>query len=209
MSANDETHQAIRDLKVLAEIERDPQTSQRTISGRLGIALGLTNSILRRLVRKGLVTTRALPANRLAYHLTPKGIADKTRLFIDYVRTTTNFFCILRNVVNEKLKRLQAERGAKTVAVVGINELSDAVFLATRELGLDLVGVYDEAKAGSRWLGIDVRAPGETIDADVIIVMDLTGVAPRTWKPAREAIIVVLIGDILAADLVRLARGFE
>ena len=207
--ATDGDTQACRELKILAEIERDPTSSQRRIAKGVGIALGLTNSILRRLVRKGLVTTRALPANRLAYNLTPKGIADKTRLTIDYVRTVTNFFCILRNGVNQKLRQLQAERGARTVAIVGVNELSDAVYLSTRELDLELTGVYDAGKPGSRWLGCDVLAPGPVIDADVIVVLDLDPVVPRTWKPARESARIVEVEELLSSDLMRLAHGFE
>ena len=209
MPSGDGANEALRNLRVLAEIERDSQISQRTIAQRVGMAVGLTNSVLRRLVRKGLVTTRALPANRLAYHLTPKGIADKTRLFVDYVRTTTNFFCILRNGVNDRLRRIQAERPVKTVAVVGLNELSEVVFLATREVGLDLVAVYDAAKAGATWLGYAVAPLGETVDGDVIIVMDLDGVEPRRWRAVRPESVVVEITDILAADLITLARGFQ
>jgi DNA-binding MarR family transcriptional regulator len=201
--------EASRELKVLAQIERDPMISQRTIAKGVGIALGLTNSIVRRLVRKGLVTTRALPANRLAYHLTPKGIADKTRLLIDYVRTTTSFFCILRNAVSLRLGQIQAEQDVRTVAIVGVNELSDAVYLSIRELGLELGGVYDVAKAGTRWLGHDVSAPGEIIDADVVVMLDLYGITPQTWKSARATARIVMLEDILSSDLIRQARGFE
>jgi DNA-binding Lrp family transcriptional regulator len=199
----------LRELKVLTEIERDPEVSQRTIAQRVGIALGLTNTILRRLVRKGLVTTRALPANRLAYHLTAQGIADKTRLFIDYVRVTTNYFCIVRNVFKDKLAAVRSERGVQTVAIVTINELADMVYLATKEVGLDLVGVYDTARAGTSWLGIKVQPADAAIEADAIVVMDLAGGSAEAWKPAREGTVVIRIGDVLAADYRRFAQGFE
>jgi len=209
MPSNNGTQQALRDLKVLAEIERNPRVSQRTISKRVGIALGLTNSILRRLVRKGLVTTRAIAANRFVYHLTPEGLADKTCLFIDYVRTTTNFFCIVRNRMVERLEALVCERGIRTVAIVGVNELSDAAYLATRELGLELVGVYDAARAGASWLGLDVQAPGETVEADAIVFVDIEESSPQAWRPARPEAVVVRMSEVLAADLMRFARGFE
>ena len=67
----------LRELQVLEVIENDARISQRGLADKLGIALGLTNSILRRLVRKGLVKTRALPANRLAYYITPQGFSEK------------------------------------------------------------------------------------------------------------------------------------
>ena len=81
-----------REARVLQEIEADPRVSQRDISKRLGIALGLTNSILKRLARKGLVRIRALKANQLAYYITPKGFQEKARLVAKYVRRTASFF---------------------------------------------------------------------------------------------------------------------
>jgi len=209
MAPNGDSHQAIRELRVLAEIERDPQVSQRGIAERVGIALGLTNTILRRLVRKGLVTTRTLRANRLAYYLTPKGLADRTRLFVDYVRTTTNFFCIVRNVILEKLRFLHEQHDVRSVAIVEINELADAVYLAAKELGLEVAGAYDAARAGSRWLGIEVQAPNGAIPGDVLMVMDLGGAGPPEARPARPDAVVVHLTEILAADLRRFAQGFE
>lgn len=50
MPSTADGQQAWRDLQVLTEIERDPQTSQRTISQRVGIALGLTDSVFSRVV---------------------------------------------------------------------------------------------------------------------------------------------------------------
>ena len=44
-----------RNLQALEAIAADAQITQRTLAGRLGMALGLTNIYLRRLVRKGYV----------------------------------------------------------------------------------------------------------------------------------------------------------
>ncbi len=78
-NSNDESW---RDLRVLEEIEQNPQTSQRGIARSVGIALGLTNSILKRLVHKGWVKTKTMPANRFAYYLTPEGFSKKSHCFI-------------------------------------------------------------------------------------------------------------------------------
>jgi len=200
VTGEDDANDVYRDLRMLDEIQRDSQVSQRTLAKRLGIALGLTNSILRRLVRKGLVTTRSLSANRLAYHLTPKGLADKMRLVLDYAHYTASFFCNVRMVINSRLRRLMQDRQVRTVAIVGTSELADAAYLSAKELELELVGVYDADKVGSRWLGMEVQRPAESIEADVILVADTAALGEATDALLNGRVEVVLISDFLAAD---------
>ena len=44
-----------RDLQLLEALDQDNTVTQRTLAMRLGIALGLTNLYLKRLIRKGYV----------------------------------------------------------------------------------------------------------------------------------------------------------
>jgi len=43
------------DLKPLTEVGRDPGVTQRSLAKKLGVALGMTNLYLRRLVHKGYI----------------------------------------------------------------------------------------------------------------------------------------------------------
>ena len=53
-----------RDLKLLEAVHEDSRVTQRSLSSKLGIALGLTNIYLKRLVRKGYIKgIIGLPAN--------------------------------------------------------------------------------------------------------------------------------------------------
>ena len=79
-------------LEVLSEIEARSDLSQRRLAARLGIALGLTNSYVKRCVRKGLVKVRQIPANRYFYYLTPKGFAEKSRLTGQYLAASFEFY---------------------------------------------------------------------------------------------------------------------
>ena len=79
--------EARRDLRLLEEVEQDSRVTQRGLALKLGIALGLTNIYLKRLVRKGYIKCVNVQPNRLSYLITPRGIAEKARLtyeFIDY-----------------------------------------------------------------------------------------------------------------------------
>ena len=75
--------------RILRELEREPQLSQRELAESLGVSVGKTNFCIRALVDKGLVKVQNFrrSENKLAYayQLTPRGIADKarmTRLFL-------------------------------------------------------------------------------------------------------------------------------
>ena len=68
-----------RVLQVLEAVTQNSRITQRLLSTKLGIALGLTNMYLRRLTRKGYIKCVNIRPNRLRYLITPHGIAEKAR----------------------------------------------------------------------------------------------------------------------------------
>ena len=69
-----------RDLTILNAIADDDRLTQRHLAQELGVAVSLANLYLRRLALKGFIRITNVHPNRLRYMLTPKGIAEKTRL---------------------------------------------------------------------------------------------------------------------------------
>ena len=65
---------------MLEAVAGNERITQRTLARRLGIAVGLTNLYLKRLARKGFIKFVNVRPNRIVYLVTPKGIAEKTRL---------------------------------------------------------------------------------------------------------------------------------
>ena len=70
----------IRDLRLLEELGRNPIISQRELSHKFNIALGVTNACLKRMVKKGWIRIQGLNHRRIGYYLTPRGFAEKTKL---------------------------------------------------------------------------------------------------------------------------------
>ncbi|AEF53534.1 MarR family EPS-associated transcriptional regulator [Marinomonas posidonica] len=68
-------------LKILKELEQDPDISQRELAKRLGISLGKTNFCLKALIEKGSIKVDNFKnsANKTSYLylLTPKGLEEK------------------------------------------------------------------------------------------------------------------------------------
>ena len=79
-------------LELLDAIAERSDVSQRHFAAKLGIALGLTNSYLKRCAKKGLVKIKEVPANRYLYYLTPKGFAEKSRLTARFLSTSLRFY---------------------------------------------------------------------------------------------------------------------
>jgi DNA-binding MarR family transcriptional regulator len=147
--------EAQRDLAILNEIEGSTTVTQRGLAKELGIALGLANLYLKRLARKGYIKVTTIPRQRVKYLLTPKGIAEKTRLTYEYMQYSFSLFRHSRNFLRERFAAL-AEAGRKRVVFVGVGEAAELADLTLRELGLELVAMADDVAAGTRFLGREV-----------------------------------------------------
>lgn len=200
------------DYQILDEIARDENASQRDLARRAGVALGRTNQVIKRLIRKGLVKTRQINAKRVAYYLTPKGFSEKLHLVVRYAQITINLFSCMREVINHQLGRLQEEVRVQTVVIFGTGELAEAAYLSIQEMGLDLVGVYDRADGPTRWLGREVLnliTPPPVV-ADVVMITDMEDITAdqETISQLGREIIEVrqLLSDQLAAFARRVAE---
>jgi predicted transcriptional regulator len=153
---NDGQHDqdSLRSLLLMTELEKGEPVSQREIAVRLGIALGLVNSYLKTLVKKGCVQVQAYPRNRFAYLLTPKGFAEKSRLAYSHLG---NYHKLYRITRQDSLKMLRALRsqGVERVAFCGVDDLTEIAYLSLCEAGLELATVMDEGEGG-RFINLPV-----------------------------------------------------
>ena len=129
-------------LGLLDAVHQNSAVSQRSLAAELGIALGLTNSYLKRCVRKGLVKVRTAPANRYAYYLTPKGFAEKSRLTARYLSGSFSFYRQARGQC-EALLAACVDKGWRRIALYGIGDLAEIAILCAMRHKLDVAGVAD------------------------------------------------------------------
>jgi EPS-associated MarR family transcriptional regulator len=77
-------------LRILRVIEANPEISQRELADELGISLGKVNYCISGLVDRGLVKVRNFKNSKnkiaYAYLLTPRGIEEKTRVTLRYLK---------------------------------------------------------------------------------------------------------------------------
>ena len=78
-------------FEVLRKIQKKPEASQRKLAQELGFSLGKLNYYLKALQKKGYVKLQNFQKqsnkiNYLQYVITPKGIAERTKLTINFMK---------------------------------------------------------------------------------------------------------------------------
>lgn len=144
-------------LEILKAVESDGHLTQRDLARRLGVALGLANSYLRRCARKGLIKVRQVPAKRYLYYLTPKGFAEKSRLTTAYLKVSFDFYRLASTTCGEAFAACRAAGGRRAM-LAGVSELAEIATLRAAEEGIELVAVYDAGSTHTRFAGLPVVA---------------------------------------------------
>ncbi len=162
-------------LGLLNVIHENAQASQRTMAGRLGIALGLANAYLKRCAKKGFIKIAHAPANRYAYYLTPQGFSEKSRLTAEFLSQSLNLFRQARGSGAELLQLCQS-RSWMRVALFGANDLAEIFTLSARDFDIHLVGVIDDFLEAKKFSGLPVISVDNCIAADIdaVIVCDIS-----------------------------------
>ena len=164
--------EAHRDLKLLEAVEEDSRVTQRSLANRLGIALGLTNIYLKRLVRKGYIKCVNVQSNRITYLITPRGIAEKARLTYEFMDYSLHLYGEVRQHLREML--VECAAADRRVAIFGRGEAAELAYLSLKEFGLDPVAIF-EIEAERMFLGMPVLPVREhaSIVYDLMIVATL------------------------------------
>lgn len=184
-----------RDMQILHEVTQTPQANQRDLAKRLGVALGLTNLILRRLVSKGYIKITGAERNRILYLITPQGILEKSRLTYEYLEYSLQYYRGVRKFLRERLEVLLSQ-GRRRILLCGIGELAEIAYLTIQELGLEMAGVVgDRSKAGT-FLKHAVR------DLSEIGTMDFDGIVVASLEPREQARRRILEAGIPSAKII-------
>ena len=90
---------------LLRKIKTKPQATQRELAEELGFSLGKLNYCLKALKSKGLIKIENFKKNpnkvNYIYVLTPKGIAEKTKLTINFLKRKMKEYEELKKEIGE------------------------------------------------------------------------------------------------------------
>jgi DNA-binding MarR family transcriptional regulator len=164
--------EAHRDLRLLEAVHQDSRVTQRGLATQLGMALGLANIYLKRMIRKGFIKVVNVQPNRITYLITPRGIAEKARLTYEFMDYSLHLYGEVRQHLRTALQHC-AEVGQR-VAICGRGEAAELAYLSLKESGLEPVAVFD-SEGGGEFLGIPVQplADHAQVEYDLVIVATL------------------------------------
>ena len=93
-------------FEVLRKIKNKPNSSQRELAEELGFSLGKLNYCLKALNNKGLVKIENFAKNpnklNYIYVLTPKGIAEKTKFTLNFMKRKMKEYDELKGELENK-----------------------------------------------------------------------------------------------------------
>ena len=167
----------IRDLRLLEELENNPIVSQRELSHKFGIALGVTNACLRRMARKGWIRVRDLNPRKIGYYLTPKGMVEKTRLTIHLISFRIQHYSELKRGIANRLLEMQRD-GRQRIVFYGLSDEMEVAYITLQGVNLKLVGIVedDEKVKPQIIFGYEIEPVSrvQELKPDAILITSLT-----------------------------------
>jgi DNA-binding MarR family transcriptional regulator len=138
----------LRILRIMEEVENKDDITQRELAGKLGISIGMTNIFIKRIIKKGYMKITTIPPRRLAYIITPKGFMEKSRLTMEYLRYSLDFYRSIKTQIEERLVEIE-EAGCKMVAFYGTGDICELACLFLGETGMTLGAIAEDTGTGS------------------------------------------------------------
>lgn len=142
------------EYKLLSKIQEGKNISQRSISKELNVALGLANSLIKKLVKKGYLKFKEAPMKRYFYYLTPKGLIEKTKLAREFMESSLQFYNKLKDEYEKEFKKI-TNKGSYNVFLIGISDLTDIAILAAKLQNLEITAIIDKSKK-NEYCGVKV-----------------------------------------------------
>jgi DNA-binding MarR family transcriptional regulator len=169
--------QEMRELELLQELEKNPIISQRELSNKFGIALGVTNACLKRMVRRGWIRITGFNHHKIGYYLTPKGFAEKAKLTLHMVSWTVKHYSTLKEIIAKKILEMQ-KAGIKRVVFYGISDEMEVAYVTLQGANMRLLGIVeDEEKIIQKEMfGFELKnvSQMESLKPDAVLITSLS-----------------------------------
>ena len=135
----------MRNLRFLEELEKNPVISQRELSHRFNIALGVTNACLKKMVQKGWIRIQGLNRRKIGYYLTPMGFAEKTKLTFHLISYTAQHYSELKKRIGQKFLEMERE-GLERIVFYGVSDEMEVAYITLQGVDLKLVGIVEDGE---------------------------------------------------------------
>ncbi len=165
---------SVLEYRVLDAVHgNDGTLTQRDISRVIGCSAASVNFALRLLAVKGFIKISGANPRRLRYHLTPRGVVEKSVLAYNFLKRQSSLYEEARKGLLEKLEALRGE-GVLSAAVYGWTPLTEACLLHLIFERIEVKGVYVAEPCATEYCN---RIPVRTLDlfendVEVLVLME-------------------------------------
>jgi DNA-binding MarR family transcriptional regulator len=201
---------AERELDVLETIQRSTSpVRQRDIAHAIGLSLGMTNEILKRVAKKGWLSIRKVNSRNIQYVVSPKGMEEVAGRSYRYFKRTIGNIVRYKEAI-ERIVLEAKERGCTEVVLVGESDLEFIVEHACSQAGVvftqraadpgtesadpGVLRVYPESALASAPIeqasgAVSLRELLTRIDPDIARRFPgVPGTSPRSQTSARSSV---------------------
>ena len=112
-----------KELSILEKIHKSKDSiKQRDLAKIAGLSLGMTNTILKRLVEKGLITIKKVNNRNIAYAVSPQGIEEISARSYKFFKRTIKNVVVYKEAIDDIIKNAK-EKGFKKIYLAGKSDL--------------------------------------------------------------------------------------
>ena len=112
-----------RELDILQNIsESAKQIHQRDLAEIIGLSLGMTNAILKRLVQKGWLKVKKINNRNIQYIVSPQGMEEIARRSFRYFKRTIKNVVYYKEVLDQFAREVRT-KGFDAIVLVGASDL--------------------------------------------------------------------------------------
>ena len=129
------------EVLILEELEKNPDVTQRDLSEKTGLSLGMVNMLLKKFVKKGFVKLEKLNSRSFRYILTAEGFKEKSKKTIEYIKRYYNKTLVIKQNAE---RIIQANGINRTYILFGKDEeMREIIQGILRELRVDYITEND------------------------------------------------------------------
>lgn len=143
---NEKVLKKMQDVEVLIleELKKNPDITQRDLSEKTGLSLGMVNMLLKKFVKKGFVKLEKLNSRSFRYILTAEGFKEKSKKTIEYIKRYYNKTLVIKQNAE---RIIQANGINRTYILFGKDEeMREIIQGILRELRVDYITENDITK---------------------------------------------------------------
>ena len=159
-------------LKLLDNVNKEDNITQKLAAKKIGIAVGLVNTYVKRCIQKGWVKVKNIPAHRYAYYLTPQGFSKKSQLVSEYLTDSFKLFRESKLSYQKIFLECKKKKYLKIV-LAGISDLTEIAILVGGVGNINILGVIQTNKTKKKFSYKTYNFANVPKNIDAIIITEI------------------------------------